>query len=106
MRTKGESKVIILLRGSQAKLRVDLTSQNSPYFFFILLSSLCLYLEGPDGYLLGHFDEIESHRPKTPPMKNRGGVADMVAGGGSLPGVGRGAPAGRGIIGTDKPWKH
>ena len=58
----------------------DLTSSN--YSKEKYLS----FFEGPDGCLLGQTDETESRRPKTPPMKSRGGGH----GGGSGRGGGRG----------------
>ena len=74
----------------------DLTSSN--YSKEKYLS----FFEGPDGYLLGHSDEIESMRPKTPPMKSRGGGrgGGPGRGGGLRGGMGRGGPSsmGRGGI--------
>lgn len=58
------------------------------------------FFDGPEGSLLGHSDEIEARRPKTPPMKGRGlrggrgrGAGISVGRGGPPPG--RGGPMGR-----------
>ena len=81
----------------------DLTSSN--YAKEKYLS----FFEGADGYLLGHSDEIESMRPKTPPMKTRGGGRGGGSGRGGGPpmrgGMGRGGPPpmGRGGM-TGRPF--
>ena len=67
----------------------DLTSSN---FSKEIYQS---FFDGPDGTLLGHSDEIEARRPKTPPLKprgTRGGRGGMTRGGVAL---GRGATMGR-----------
>ena len=64
------------------------------------------FFEGPDGFLLGQLEEIESRRPKTPPPRGgRGGGRGTPGRGGgrgmSGPGRGggRGGPPGRGMRG-------
>lgn len=68
----------------------DLTSSN--YSKEKYLS----FFEGSDGCLLGQSDDIESMRPKTPPMKSRGGGrGGGPSRGGGPPmrgGMGRGGP--------------
>ena len=53
------------------------------------------FFEGPDGHLLPFSEEIETLRPKTPPMKSRGGGRGQGTGrGGGMAGggMGRGSP--------------
>ena len=50
------------------------------------------FFEAADEYLLGQSDNIESLRPKTPPLKGRGGGRGQGTGRGGLAGgIGRGA---------------
>ncbi len=69
----------------------DMTSSNFSKEHYLS------FFDGPDGNLLGHSDEIETRRPKTPPLKprgTRGGRGGVTRG---AMGMGRGVtPTGRG----------
>ena len=68
----------------------ELTSSNFQKELYLSL------FEGQDGNLLGHSEEIEALRPKTPPLKSqgggRGGRGEGMVGGGM--GRGGGGPCG------------
>ena len=60
------------------------------------------FFEGPEGFLLGQMDEIESRRPKTPPPRGggRGGGRGTPGRGGrgAMTGPGRGGGSTRGAM--------
>ena len=68
----------------------DLTSSNFSKELYLS------FFDGPDGCLLGHSEDIEARRPKTPPMKSRGGRGGRGRGVGISGGRGGGPPTGRG----------